>query len=219
MANIQVQENCNRRSNAPISNLAPTVSYEEQILRRTDKPSFYTTLQNHRHAVRDSAAITLEDASQSDEEGVLSGLTFASHVTPTRPELLNHPLLHKIIRQTAREEAKRLYAFEMGPSLFKATEDVLSWAFHIGYEEINERLKNPLSYLVETVLTEMVQRVSLDDLDDRYLEKLTKSLTFQNTLTTHALTSTCSVRLVGKCIHIKTEKETHLDDNNRKKHE
>lgn len=41
----------------------------------------------------------------------------------------------------AHEDAKRIYAFDIGKSPIKATEVAHSYAFQVGYQETNEKLK------------------------------------------------------------------------------
>lgn len=78
------------------------------------------------HAVLEPAE-TLETALKSDAVCLLSRLTLAPDVPPSLPELLDHPLLRTSIRQTAQDDARRIYTLEMDKSLIKGAEKALSY--------------------------------------------------------------------------------------------
>lgn len=54
------------------------------------------------------------------------------------PEHFSLSLLRASVRQIAQEVAMRIYAFEMDKSLSKATEDMLSYALQISYNDAND---------------------------------------------------------------------------------
>lgn len=74
-------------------------------------------------------------------------------------------------------------------------------------------------YFEETVLTEISQRIALDDRFDRNVEKLTKSLTLTDAFTTFFLTLPRFVRTVAKFICVETKKEMQRGYNIIKKNE
>lgn len=97
MANIQVQEHCNLPPNDPTSDLAPMAIDQEQLLRRTDDPSFKKTFWNSRHTAQEPN-VSLNAVLDSDDEGPPSRLPPAPDLSLTLPELPNHSLLRESIR-------------------------------------------------------------------------------------------------------------------------
>lgn len=71
---------------------------------------------------------------------------------------------------------------------------------------------------MEVVITEMTQGGALDDLLERLLKELTKSLTFMEAFTNLTITSSRFVCTVAKFICAEIEKETYDYDNIRKGH-
>lgn len=96
-----------------------------------------------------------------------------------------------------------MYVFEMDISIIKVSKDGLSYAFQVGYEEAIDGLTNVSFYSMETVVTEMAHRRTLDHIFDRSMEKWTKYSTFMDAFTSCALASSRFVRPIAKFIRAK----------------
>lgn len=126
--NIQILGHRNLQPNASTSNMPFVPSEPEQILRGTYDPSFNSTFPNHWNAVQ-KPAVNLGAGLESDNEHLLSRLTSTPDVLRILSQLLNHLFFLLITRQTAQEEARRIYASDMDKSLMKTEKDAHSYAY------------------------------------------------------------------------------------------
>lgn len=101
--------------------------------------------------------------------------------------LLNHLLLRVSIWKIAYEKASLTYAFETDKMLIKVAEDGLSYKFC--YEEVNNDFKNASLYFLEKVLIRTDHCGTLIDLFGGNIYRCTKSSTFMDASTGHALPS------------------------------
>lgn len=104
-----------------------------KILGGRDDPTFYTTSWNNLHATQETA-VSLALTSESDDEGPPSRPTPATDVPLAFPELFNHLPLRKSNRQTAQEELRHIYAFDLDEPLINTAEHVHFYLFQIDYD-------------------------------------------------------------------------------------
>lgn len=200
MANVS--DTRTTRSIGENSDLAPTASDPERILRSANI-SFRTTFANpdmSRDA--DDQVETLEQTLESDNEGPSSPLAREPvHYTDRSvSDILASTDLRAIMRLMAQEEAECIYASRVNPSMTRAAEGALSDVFQVGFDSANAGLKISSHHLVESVLTEMAQKDALDEVFDRSIDRWTQSSPFMDALARRALTSPRFVRPVAKFI-------------------
>lgn len=94
--------------------------------------------------------------------------------------------------------ARRIYAVKASPSMQKAAENSLWDAFFCGFDEAHTGLKNAWYHFVESVLRDMARKVSLDDMFDQILKRLTKSTSFMDGFADRAVNSPRFVQIVPK---------------------
>lgn len=93
-------------------------------------------------------------------------------------------------------------------SYLKAKEDALSNEFEIGFKSAYENLKNASFRLVESVLTNLALKGTLEAVQHRNIEKFAHFLYFINVFARRALTSKHFVRPVAKFIREKVSEKS-----------
>lgn len=203
-----IRNNRSNVSNAPLASMADS---PERILCREAGPSFRTAYGKPGHSRQEVSdqVETWDHALESDDE--------IHHIPPVHgdrptsaPALpVSNPHtsaeLYAAVRQMAREEAERLYECRVEQSMRKATQDALSDRFMAGIDSQKSRIKNSSYVFIETVLTEIVDNESLDDLFKRNVKPWTQSSTFMDAFARRVLTSSRFVCSVAKFIHRSVE--------------
>lgn len=199
-------------------------SEPERIIRRAT-PSFRTVFEypsptpfedpNHAHDAIDTIK-TLDQALESEYEGPLS----PSERQPPQPapcsvpDLLGSQDFRAVICLMAQEKAERIYANRMSESLYMAAEEALSDAFQTGLDSANEGLKTSSYHFMEAVFIELMQKVSLDELFNRNIDRWTQSTTFMDAFVARALALPRLVRPVASFIrkNMRAESEKKITE-------
>lgn len=118
---------------------------------------------------------TLEQPLESDDE--LSSVPLAcarAHPAVRAPhDLFASAQFCAIVQLMVLEEAERTYASRVNASMTRAAEKVLSDAFQTSYKSANAGFTSTSYYFVESRLTEMTQKGTLDEVFHRNIEQWT----------------------------------------------
>lgn len=101
--------------------------------------------------------ITLATAHEFEDEGPPfrpeKDSTSAPETAPSISDRLDSPLLHKMIRDLAKEEIKRIYVQNVNLYTMKAAENVILDSFQVSFESGKKGFKNPSFHVIEAVFT------------------------------------------------------------------
>lgn len=141
----------------------------KRILRSSTNYSFRTLYVNPgltRQKMKDHDE-TLGHVFESEDESSPSLPVQGQNPTPNPPTsihwLLNNAKQRAMVRQMSWEEARRIYASEVGKATRKDEEKELSDAFRNGFQSANDGLETASVYSVKQILMEMAQDVVLNE--------------------------------------------------------
>lgn len=171
------QENCKARTRASKPELTAMASHSQRIVRNRAIKSFPTTLRQPELSYE--AVLELEESLEAALESDTGGLpckpiTRRDSVPVAISSISDLSIVLKLrnaMRKMAQDEAKRIFAAQVGLSMQNAAGEALSDIFVVGSVEASTGFKNTFYHVTKRVLTKMAASCSLEDMFERNIER------------------------------------------------